>query len=243
MSTVEKAQRLSVTTSFSNALLQWHRKFTPSTLVVQISTRVRCSIRLGMDVHLGGAATMPGSEKDTAATALVLDILEGVHNVGNAAQAKQAAETESPGVCGISNLIRNVGHRSLSARRAIRWRGSSTQARDRGRALVDRAALLLRWHTRLLHVAGLLVRLGLRIRVLGLLRRWRTRILLRGRRSVLLGLLCVHGLLLLLLLVHHVRVLVVDRRLLLACHVRGLGVLLHRDTLLLHCDGRTRRKF
>lgn len=207
-----------------------------SVRVMQLSTRAHCSIRLGVDVDLGGAATMPGSKEHTAATALVLDVLEGVHNVGNAAQAEEAAETESPGMCSVSHLIRNVCHCSLSARGAIRWGRSTSQACDWRRVLVDGAALLLGWHTGLLHVAGLLM---LHVRALRLLRRrcadilllrwWRTDVLL-------LRLLSVHGLLLWLLLVHHVGVLVVDRRLLLARHVWRLGVLLHWDTLLLHCE-------
>ena len=49
-----------------------------------------------MDVHLGGAAAMPCGKEHTAATALVLYILERVHHVGNAAQADEAAETKSP---------------------------------------------------------------------------------------------------------------------------------------------------
>jgi hypothetical protein len=52
--------------------------------------------RLGVDVHLGGAGAMPSSEQHTATTALMLNILERVHHIRNAAQAGQAAETKSP---------------------------------------------------------------------------------------------------------------------------------------------------
>lgn len=48
-------------------------------------------------MHLGGAAAMPGCKQHTTAAALVLDVLERVHDVGNASQADEAAETESPG--------------------------------------------------------------------------------------------------------------------------------------------------
>ena len=54
------------------------------------------SLHLRVDVHLGGARAMPGSEEHAAAAALVLDVLERVHDIGNAAQADEAAETESP---------------------------------------------------------------------------------------------------------------------------------------------------
>ena len=48
-------------------------------------------VSLGVDVHLGGAAAVPGGKQDTATSALVLHILHRVHHVGNAAQANQAA--------------------------------------------------------------------------------------------------------------------------------------------------------
>ena len=53
-------------------------------------------IRLGVDVHLGGAAAMPRRKQDAAASALVLHVLERVHDVGNAAQAAETAETGAP---------------------------------------------------------------------------------------------------------------------------------------------------
>lgn len=59
-------------------------------------------------MHLGGAATMPSSEQHTATAALVLDVLERSHEVGDAAQAGKTAESESPCVYGVSGLIRNA---------------------------------------------------------------------------------------------------------------------------------------
>jgi hypothetical protein len=50
-----------------------------------------------VDVHLGGATAMPGGKQDAAATALVGDILHAVHDIGNASEAGETAETESPG--------------------------------------------------------------------------------------------------------------------------------------------------
>jgi len=48
---------------------------------------------------------MPGREEHTAAAAFVLNILQRVDQVGNAAQAGEAAETESPGaVCCQSSI-------------------------------------------------------------------------------------------------------------------------------------------
>lgn len=47
-------------------------------------------------MHLSGAAAVPCSKQHTAAAALVLHVLERVHDVRDAAQAEQAAETESP---------------------------------------------------------------------------------------------------------------------------------------------------
>ena len=43
---------------------------------------------LGVDVYFSAAATMPGCEQDATAATLVLNILQRVHNVGNAAQAE-----------------------------------------------------------------------------------------------------------------------------------------------------------
>ena len=52
---------------------------------------------LAVDMDLGGSAAVPGGEQHTAATALVLDVLEGVHKIGDASQAEEAAEPKSPG--------------------------------------------------------------------------------------------------------------------------------------------------
>jgi hypothetical protein len=46
---------------------------------------------LGVDVHFGCSAAVPGGEQHAAATALVLDILERSHEIGNETQA--AGET------------------------------------------------------------------------------------------------------------------------------------------------------
>ena len=65
-------------------------------------SNARC---LGVDVHLGRAGAMPGREEHTAAAAFVLNILQRVDQVGNAAQAGEVAETESPGaVCCQSSI-------------------------------------------------------------------------------------------------------------------------------------------
>lgn len=48
-------------------------------------------------MHLGSAAAMPRSEQYTTAPTLVLNVLGRVHNVGNASEAHEAAETEGPG--------------------------------------------------------------------------------------------------------------------------------------------------
>lgn len=181
-----------------------------------------------MDVHLSRAGTVPGREEHTAAAALVLDVLERVHHVGDAAQADEAAETKSPGVCGVARLVRNVGHGALSTGRAIRRRRSPVQRSNRRRILVDGAALSLRGHARV--ALGLVEARLLRLNEAALL--------LRGRRPSVLRLLRlrVHGLALLDVLL--VRVLGIDRRLL--GDVRRLGVLVHGYTLLLHCGGMSR---
>lgn len=187
-------------------------------------------MHLRVDMHLGRPATMPCREQHTAATALVLHVLEGVHDIRNASQAEKAAETESPGMCGISNLKSTVRHSPLSTSRAVRWRRTPVQRGDGRGVLVDGAALLLGRHAWVLlaMLEGALL-LGSRERALRVLGRGRPRVLL------LLGL-AVH----LALLVLSVGVLVVDGGLLLAGDVGRLGVgrvLVHGDTLLLHCDG------
>lgn len=58
---------------------------------------LQSQIRLGVDVHLCCSAPVPGRQQHTAATALVRDVLEAVHDVGNASQTAEAAETEGPG--------------------------------------------------------------------------------------------------------------------------------------------------
>lgn len=193
-----------------------------------------------MDVHLGGAAAMPGSEQDTALSALMLNVLERVHDVRNAAETEQAAETESPStihllasvskppnstpidsLCSVANLIGNVGHCTLSASRAVsRSRRSVERGNGRG-ILVDGSTLLLGRHARVLLV---LLILGLA----GRLRRHVLLLLLWRRRAtvLLLGRLLIHGGLLVLLLI---RVLV-DGRLatsMLVGEVGGLGILVH----------------
>ena len=52
---------------------------------------------LGVDVHLGRPAAMPCREQNTAATALVSDVLEAVHHVRDAAQTAETAEAQGPG--------------------------------------------------------------------------------------------------------------------------------------------------
>lgn len=205
---------------------------------------ITTTTHLRMDVHLGSSATMPGCQQHTASSALVLDILERVHNVWDTSQAAETAETQSPGMRSISRLKRRVGHAPLPARGTIRRRRPAVQVGNGRRALVLLAAGLLRRHAGLLGVHALLLRLHI----------GRVGVLLRGRRAdgVLLGrrggraellLWWVLGILrLLLLLVLGVGVLVVDGRLLLwlAGHVGRHGrlrVLLHGDTLLLHFGG------
>lgn len=91
---------------------------------------------LGVDMHLGGSAAMPGGEQNATATALVLDVFERVHKVGNAAETDEAAETEGPGVCAVSNFIADIRHGALAASRAICRRWAPRQTRNRRRALI-----------------------------------------------------------------------------------------------------------
>lgn len=51
-------------------------------------------------MHLGRSAPVPGREQNTAAAALVRDILEAIHDVGNTSQTAEAAKTKSPGTEG-----------------------------------------------------------------------------------------------------------------------------------------------
>lgn len=60
--------------------------------------------RLRMDMHLSAATAMPCREQDTATATLVLDVLCRAHDVGNAAQAAQAAETKGPGMRRVARL-------------------------------------------------------------------------------------------------------------------------------------------
>lgn len=57
-----------------------------------------------MDMHLSAATAMPCREQDTATATLVLDVLCRAHDVGNAAQAAQAAETKGPGMRRVARL-------------------------------------------------------------------------------------------------------------------------------------------
>lgn len=52
---------------------------------------------LRVDVHLSRTAAMPRRKQHAAATALVRDVLETVHDIWNAAQQTQTAEAEGPG--------------------------------------------------------------------------------------------------------------------------------------------------
>lgn len=51
---------------------------------------------LRVDMHLRGATAMPRREQHAAAAAFVLDILQAVHHVGDAAETGEAAEAEGP---------------------------------------------------------------------------------------------------------------------------------------------------
>lgn len=50
-----------------------------------------------MNVHFRRPAPVPGGQEHTTTTTLVCDVLEAVHNVGNASQAAKTAETKGPG--------------------------------------------------------------------------------------------------------------------------------------------------
>jgi hypothetical protein len=173
--------------------------------------RVRCLIidirNLRVDVHFGRSATVPGSEQHTTATALVLNVLERGHQVGNASQAGETAETESPCAVipsvlysrndstvsravklemganllySVTSLICNIGHRPLSACGAISRRRRPVQRSNGSNALVNSSRLLLRRHSRVVR--------WLDIRALGLLGRRRAGVLLLLRLLLLLGL-------------------------------------------------------
>jgi hypothetical protein len=164
---------------------------------------------------------MPGGEQNTTAAAPVLDVLERVHEIRNASQAGQAAETESPSVGGASDFIRNRGHGALTAGRAVGRSTTAVQARNWGGALELGSGLDRRSGTGRLE---LLLRRGSLIHLL----RW-------GRLAV--RLLLLRLLIHLLLLVLLIRVLV-DGWLLMAGNVGGLRVLVHGDcVLLLHLAG------
>lgn len=47
-------------------------------------------------MHLCRAAAMPGGQQHAAASTLVLDILEAVHDVGDAAEQAETAEAQGP---------------------------------------------------------------------------------------------------------------------------------------------------
>lgn len=57
--------------------------------------RGTCGLRVG--VHLHRAAPMPGRQAAAAVAAVVDDVLEAVHEEGDAAEADAEAETEGPG--------------------------------------------------------------------------------------------------------------------------------------------------
>lgn len=166
---------------------------------------------------------MPRSKEYTTATTLVLDVLERVHDVGNATEAETAAENTGPCVCGVSRFIHNARHGPLSTGWAVCRGWSTSKVGNWCRVLVNSAAGLLRWHARLrLHVS-----LVLRLDILTLLLLW-------GRRaSVLLLRLRVHALLLLLILLGSGVLVIHRRRWLLARNVGGHGILLHGDFVVL----------
>jgi hypothetical protein len=74
-----------------------HAQNLPRRYAPRANLQPRIHRHLGVDVHLGGAAAMPGGKQDAAATALVGDILHAVHDIGNASEAGETAEAESPG--------------------------------------------------------------------------------------------------------------------------------------------------
>ena len=69
--------------------------------MIQCSRPGPCIEFSRVDVNFSGAASVPGGEEHAAATALVLDVLERVHEVGNAAQAEAEAETGGPCAVGV----------------------------------------------------------------------------------------------------------------------------------------------
>lgn len=128
---------------------------------------------------------MPGGKQHAATTALVLDVLERVHDVRNAAQADDAAQDKSPGakisvlvgspfeemgiagldsLCRVTDFVADVGHGPLSASRAVSGCRAPVQAGYRSSVLVDGSSgLLLRGHARVLDVLlRLLLKLLLR---------------------------------------------------------------------------------
>lgn len=138
----------------------------------------------------------------------------------------------------IPRLKRTVRHAPLPTRRTIRRRRSTSQTRYRRCVLVHGAGLLLRRHAGLSAGRRPTVRFLLRLVRLCLLRRRRLRLCVHGRRrlwllGVLLGVWLLLGVLLLGVL--RVGVLVVDGGLGCTGYVGRLGVLLHGDTLFLHC--------
>lgn len=182
-------------------------------------------------MHLGGSAAVPGCEQDAALSTLVLDVLGRVHDVGNAAQADETAETESPGVGGVTRLKRGASHGPLAAGRAVGGGGTAVERGNGRRVLVLGAALVLRGHA-WVGAGGLgerLLLLGGDGRAgVGLL--WLLGLGVHLRLLLVLGRVLLHGVLL------GIGILGVDGRLL-AGVVRRDGELVHGDALLLHCDG------
>ena len=74
-----------------------HSVFEPPSL---IHTPLAFRDGLSMRVHLHGAAAVPGGESAAAVAAVVDDVLEAVHEEGDAAEADADAETEGPGAVG-----------------------------------------------------------------------------------------------------------------------------------------------
>ena len=126
-----------------------------------------------------------------AVTAVVDDVLEGVHAEGNAAETEAGAETESPGagedvsrfflrfgqrkmglLCGVTVLVGDLGHLPGTASGTVNWTGCYPQAGNWGGRLV---ALAREW----LLLASLLL-LG-EVRVL-MMHVWLRHIVLRLRR-------------------------------------------------------------
>lgn len=168
-----------------------------------------------VDIHI--ATFVPRREQDTATAAVMLHILERVDHVGNEAEAKGEAEGDAgPGVSGVSRVIADLCHTSLPTARAIHWRRSHTQIRDRSCHLVL-IALILTSAATTTHILRLTLALMNRA----------TLILLRGRLAVHL-LLLIHWLLIRILL-HHARLLLV---------VHAVGWLLIHHWLLLLGHGR-----